>query len=427
MTESEYTRYVEVECGIEVAEVSEVYGGKRILSEQDHLLIKNADIKNEHELIVVFTPALCAVCTDAGLEFVNSEEEKWIHTQFDHADNYQKPDGCSTIPNLYIRGNVHRYDILRTLREEYNADYRFGKGIWAIRDMYKVWEYKIKVVPADKGKAYSYAVHLSRGDRYTTYFVILCDAVDLYIVSAKDAVVMTVQKTTWSTAGSRELLMKTLNTKSKWHELLDKCCEELHVSVVGFLGAGAFGRCFEVVDGSGKRFALKVVLTVHQGGRTLENGTLQEYRLLLSDKLSEVPHVVRVANDSFRWLSWFDVSLGVCYLMTQVGMPLEQESCKHHDTFRKVLAALIKIHSCKVCHGDARCANAIMLDGTVLWIDFMAATLTDERNPKKYLHEDVVKLVGSVFGSDKVNSFKQIPYDSTEEYINAVMQVCCPK
>jgi hypothetical protein len=365
---------------------------------------------------------MCNVCADAGLEFVNSEEEQWIHTRLHHSDNFQKPDGCSAIPNLYISGNVHREEALHDLRVLHPAEYKFGKGIWSIRDMYKVWEYKVKIYPADRGKAYSYALHLSREDPHNLYIVILCDALNLYIISARNGAIVTVQKTTWSTAGSRDWLIRTLQVKSKWHELLDKCCEELQVCVVRFLGAGSCGRCFEVADASDTRYILKTVLTIHSRDSLLERGTVFEYQSL-AYRLTEVPHVVRVKGDSLKFITSGGSSLGVAYLMTQVGTPLVEEMCKQQPLFRQLLSALIEIHKCGFCHGDARVANAVILDDSVVWVDFMITGI-NASTLNRYLHQDVEMLVKSVFGSAMVNSdaFKQIVYESSDMYINAVLE-----
>ncbi len=91
----------------------------------------------------------------------------------EHHENYQKTEGLTCPPELFIPGCEHRSDELGQPRRSNATEHLFGKGFWDIRDMYTVWEFKLKIAPADRGKAYSYALHLSRGDQFNTYFVIL--------------------------------------------------------------------------------------------------------------------------------------------------------------------------------------------------------------------------------------------------------------
>ena len=84
-----------------VTELPVIANGHVILTVQQQQTIVDHAPRDEHELIVYLTPYLVPLCTEAGLNFVNSEEKKWIHTLLEHSDNYLKPDDISSMNEIY--------------------------------------------------------------------------------------------------------------------------------------------------------------------------------------------------------------------------------------------------------------------------------------------------------------------------------------
>jgi hypothetical protein len=176
LSDSKYAKYFEEKLAVvPVTELPVIANGHKILTVQQQQTIVDHAPPDENVLIVYLTPYLVPLCcTDAGLNFVNSEEKKWIHTLLEHSDNYLKPDGISSMNEIYeITAESRAY--LRELRvaQVPNTEFLFGGGIWKIRDFYITWEFKTRIGRQDRGVAYSYFCHVSRGDAWNKYFVIL--------------------------------------------------------------------------------------------------------------------------------------------------------------------------------------------------------------------------------------------------------------
>jgi hypothetical protein len=104
--------------------------------QQQQTIVDHAP-RDEHELIVYLTLYLAPLCTEAGLNFMNSEEKKWIQALLEHSDNYFKPDGISSMNEIYEITAESRAN-LRELRvaQVPNTEFLFGGGIWKIRDFF---------------------------------------------------------------------------------------------------------------------------------------------------------------------------------------------------------------------------------------------------------------------------------------------------
>ena len=101
LSDSECVKYFEEKLAVPVTEVPVIANGHVILTVQQQQTIVDHAPPDEHVLIVYLTPYLVPLCTEAGLNFVNSEEKKWIHTLPEHSDNYLKPDGISSMNEIY--------------------------------------------------------------------------------------------------------------------------------------------------------------------------------------------------------------------------------------------------------------------------------------------------------------------------------------
>jgi len=356
--------------------------------------------RNESSLVALFTPKLSELSAEAGLVFVNSEEFKWIRTLFEHPPNFLKSVGLSSAQNIYNSKPKPVNVILDGIRNEYCGgvgNYRFGAGIWEIRDMYPViWEFKVRLTPEDRGKAYNYLLHLSRNDHVNTYCCILCSLDEFFIIQARNYTILNTRHGNWTTPGSRDAIVRDLNWRNNWHALLERLCEALSVRVVSFLGSGAHGRCFTVnsLDG-GDQFVLKAALTISNSMTdSLTSGEFWK----LSELLREVPHVVRVQENSFRRIHRGNDLLGVGYLMTTVGEPLTVTNCRNSQQLvTLLLLSLREIHRHGFHHGDARFNNAILVENVPCWVDFFAGP-SHVGTTTQDCRRDIEMLFQSIFG-----------------------------
>ena len=135
LSDSEYVKHFEEKLAVPVTELPVTANGHVILTVKQQQTIEDLAPPDEHVLIAYLTPYVVPLCTEAGLNFVNSEEKKWIHTLLGHSHNDLKPDGISSINEIYeITAESRAY--LRELRVALvpNTEFLFGGGIWKIRD-----------------------------------------------------------------------------------------------------------------------------------------------------------------------------------------------------------------------------------------------------------------------------------------------------
>lgn len=140
-TDLEYCVYIEEEQALTIVNKSDVPLSPPVLSLEANQMIVNENCQNEHQLIVCFTPILEELSNECGLIFVNSEEFSWIRTLKEHPMNYLKPDGFSTIHNLYQDAGEDSRVNLENWKIRYPTTYRYGRGLWEIRNFYILWEY----------------------------------------------------------------------------------------------------------------------------------------------------------------------------------------------------------------------------------------------------------------------------------------------
>jgi hypothetical protein len=215
-SDSEYTKYIEGEQGVKLIRMEDVPGSPPVLSTIQMTGILNENCQNEHQLIVCFTPTLENLSVECGLIFVNSEELTWVQTQCAHPENYQKPDGFSTPPHAFLEEAADTRVNLQAWKDRYPTTYRYGRGIWKIRDFYVLWEFKVHISPGDRGKGYSYLLHMCRSDPLNTYYVVLCDRDRFYIMKAKGGIVLDTEEWTWVQPGSRRALLNVLSFRNNW-------------------------------------------------------------------------------------------------------------------------------------------------------------------------------------------------------------------
>ena len=97
MSPSEFTSMIELKYGRKPVPIMLDPNSDPVLTEQQLAEITEFTQSNEHNFIILLTPYLRKMCTEAGLQFVNSEEYSWIHTLLAHHQNYLKPDGFTSL------------------------------------------------------------------------------------------------------------------------------------------------------------------------------------------------------------------------------------------------------------------------------------------------------------------------------------------
>jgi tRNA A-37 threonylcarbamoyl transferase component Bud32 len=399
MSDSEFTKYVEELQEIRIEKVAIVEGLPSVLTDDEQRLINNAVITTEHYLIVLLTKTLVSLCREAGLNFVNTEEGKWIHTLLEHAENYQKPDGSSSIDNIFEMKPAHRMAELGPLREEQNSLFLFGCPHWELKDFYLLWEFKLRISPQDRGVAYSYICHVSRADETNLYTCILGDTTDFYIVKGRNGMVTKVMQGKWNASGSRKALLDVCRSRNPSLRLLIALCAQLQVTPTAFLGAGKYGRCFAVRGPDNVLQVLKTVRTMTDADRCVVE---QEYTRLTTAPLLTDVAVVKVVENSLRSVFEEGRRIGMGYLMRDVGEPLNPLKCKEtRGLLRKLILSLQSLHLRGIAHGDARVYNIVLKEDVVIWVDFVAfdGTFTGVA-----ARRDMRELIHSVYNDGRCDS-----------------------
>mmetsp|Transcript_20134 Transcript_20134/g.27657 ORF Transcript_20134/g.27657 Transcript_20134/m.27657 type:complete len:212 (+) Transcript_20134:15-650(+) len=175
--------------------------------------------------------------------------------------------------------------------------------------------------------------------------------------------------------------------------------------IVGYLGMGGMGRCFEVRDKiSGGSLALKTVLSCHRI-HSMERAQIEAlvgsefYKLL---DLIDLPNVVKVVPHSLtRIYNKDNLQQGLGYLMQNVGESVKGVGAISSVILHKLFHSLAGIHALGHYHGDSRVHNAILVDGEVVWIDFMLCLHEPvEENANRKKREDIAMLIGSIFNGN---------------------------
>lgn len=393
-TDLEYCVYIEEEQALTIVNKSDVPLSPPVLSLEANQMIVNENCQNEHQLIVCFTPILEELSNECGLIFVNSEEFSWIRTLKEHPMNYLKPDGFSTIHNLYQDAGEDSRVNLENWKIRYPTTYRYGRGLWEIRNFYILWEFKMRIAQSDRGKAYSYLLHMCRKDSTSTFRCILCDRDDFYIMIAKGGIIVSVEKWGWTQPGSRRALLDILSFQNNWCKLFRSCIQKLNVKVLSFLGSGGYGRVFRVLTADGKEIGMKIVLTLGNEGAVKEQLILSEYDKLCQLKEQKVPHVVDIIDDSLTNCVFDGTLVGVGYLLSTIGCQVTKQQCQNKDFCKQLFQSLLAIHQHNYHHGDARFNNAIISENQIYWIDFVSLNLRFTSLEQK--RKDFKVLIGSI-------------------------------
>ncbi len=414
MTDVEWREQIELSQSVTPKEIPIVLGGNRVLSVADHESILAENPENEHVLIAYLTPHLDRLCQKVKMRFFNTEESKWIRTLLVHSENYQKPDALSCVEGLCDLQQPTRKE-LEDLREEIAGNnpstFLFGRGIWALRDSYVIWEFKKKLEPDHRGTCYSYICHLCRNDLNSIYTVILGDSTDFYIIQGQGGIISSVRQSSWTAEGSADAILQTLEQKNSWMRLLQGICSQKKLSldfsgdISAFLGSGGYGRCFRVRTSTSvatppKSYALKIILLQGKPPFT-ESLVAYEFDLLTSLK-DPHPNVVVVDKSSFTVFEEEGIPIGVGYLMETVGTPLTVEKCRQKKKMHQILESLQRLHvDLGWAHGDARWQNCMEIVNpqtklkTIVWVDFIYIPVSDDQHTRK--KKDIETLLSSLY------------------------------
>jgi hypothetical protein len=194
-----------------------------------------------------------------------------------------------------------------------------------------------------------------------------------------------------------------------WISAISELCEKLRVDIAdfslsdhkqsAFLGAGANGRVFKLSNGH----VIKIVVGHKSDDVEKEYLLMRQY----GGRADIGSIVFPVIENTYH-------SGVVCGIVAYAGYVLAHEGTKLSlpvsDKVKTELAdALHGLHCGDVIHGDPRIDNALMLNGTLKWIDFRQS---DAPTTKTRRRRDVQILLESVGGSSLHAS------DEIEAYVN---------
>jgi hypothetical protein len=347
--------------------------------------------------------------------FVNTEVEKWIQDTTNNLTN-EKPDGLVAFRGLYqtqLEKGEQRFKTERVLYRRRGVKFIFGSGIWAIRDMYNcIIKWTVQYTPADRGKLYSYLIHLSTDDNLFTYRGILFDQTRFVTAECLNGNIIenSIVEGNFTCVGSREYLTSFISKCNLWLQLLQDACTHHQVQIVDdalFLGNGSYGRCFKVYSPLDNRvYVLKLVLLSHfesQEEYSSIVAMIQAEYQIISDNQNLLEMVQIVPNSLILHRGCSDRYLGASYLMTDVGSPID---VTEENMIRKLIYSLSAFHRKKppLYHNDSRLANAIMCaNDRVVWLDWFFGDVDDYGNPQYARRKDMSLLVLSIIGDNNIS------------------------
>jgi hypothetical protein len=335
-----------------IIEAAPMENGEPFWSEQ--IQIQASTIGKEAEFDAFITSFFNDVLSSYGLVFVNSERDQWLsQSPLVTKTTDLKPDGFATHPGMFRRKPVPNDGISR------GDGFRFGVADEALFDCLILFESKLTISEAAFGQVVRYLQNVCPEEAASA---ILFDRRSAWLIKSYKSI-FKVEKTTWVRKGSKALLQKFIaESMSPWVTRLTKACSLLGVDVVegdAFLGRGAYGRVFKVLDRDGQAFALKIV-EEHSIGRIYDEkmalASAQDTGLTISP-VGEVTEILDGAG------------AGAALLLSPIGIPLPRPTTR--EEVHGLFGLLWQLHSKGLVHGDPRVPNVIVSDGKPLWIDLV--------------------------------------------------------
>eukprot|EP01031_Cornospumella_fuschlensis_P029631 gene29631-35767_t len=362
-----------------------------------------------------------------NLLLVNSEEYKWIVTVSEQPKHIMKPDFFLIRRGLQSDCPESGSPCLRTFRRlPQNSDggvaYAFGKlSDWCLRDcVLAVIEFKTKLVAEDFGELACYLQHLSRNDSSSvnTYHGMVCDSVDVWLVSCVEGKAATRVDTTWTSAGSKQFIRGFFSQRNPWCSVLDHCCAAFNVQLAetsAFLGRGASGRVFRVVaEDSRQQHAMKIVYSEKSDDIRAVEAELQSLRRI---KAAGGSAVTVLGSPTYYIDPVSERVTGIGYLMAEMGSVVTIEENNNSNSSNSIYSnsraiiveeafrELYHLHRLRQFHGDARLPNLLRSDGEdqqLLWIDCLRVAGLDSASEEEefpaFVEHDAKTLLLSVTG-----------------------------
>ena len=353
----------------------------------------------------------------SDLILVNCEDIKWIETIYEHSDNYMKPDfllikkglqqDCPETGSRPLRA-------LRRLPENKDVVYSFGKlSDWRIRDcIVAVIDCKVDgLKPRDFGRLVSYLQHLTREDNKSTFYGMVCDSTDVWLVTCTEGMVDTHIHTKWTNPGSAQLIRTFFSQRNDWCCLLDHCCAMLAVQLdtnCAVLGCGSRGRIFRVRTKDGSLCAMKIV---HSLNAETIAGVELELEALRSIKAAGGNIVTVVGSPTYFIDPLSEEVTGIGYLMAEAGVVVTEKECSNQPSLIvDIFQELYTLHRLRKFHGDPRIPNIIRYNDVLLWIDAMRISIHDPTKKEfpDYVKHDVKTLYRSIYDMELPNTISVV-------------------
>ncbi|KAI9341190.1 hypothetical protein BDR26DRAFT_860806 [Obelidium mucronatum] len=313
-----------------------------------------SEINSEADLVVQIIALFSSVLPD--LQVVNSETSPWLRQGTMESKFDMKPDGFITCCGQYVK--VKNGMNVKTGFGDVSIHYGVPpKGVW---DTITVFEAKLEISMKDWMQVVRYMANLPPGA-----LCVLFDRLNCFLVtSGEKRTIVSIVKMRWVTPNSKSTFISFVRGKSQlWLDRLNSACSLFDVRLPdenAFLGSGATGRVFKVLDSTNSECALKIV--------DLEMGysLVHEALLLKAAKKSKV--VVDVVEEP----KILDNDVGVAFLISPVGKAMNTEQDLSLELCIDIMQSLRKLHDSELWHGDPRLANLIRdpKSNRLLWIDF---------------------------------------------------------
>lgn len=326
---------------------------------------------HESKLVSLYTPYLMEIVRTVSpdLRLVNSEYYRWIEVKSGHTQSNLKPDLFSAY-----------HPLIKFLQPYQNApnctvERLFGTfASWESREsIHCIWDAKWKIDMRGFGEKCKYLQisgegKMNHSDQPITLKGVLFDVENFWMIKSSSRSITEVIKCKWSQNGSKEHLLKFLESFDLWMQATNALCGMLHETVMDFtfdwksspawLGSGANGRVFRLEGGK----VIKVV--VGKKSEQVHHEFNAMVRCLQDAKTKEC--VFPIVENSYRRgkIEGFDFA---GYMLECVGVKIGLLTSE----IKCALARnLFELHSNGYIHGDPRIQNALLLQDKVKWIDF---------------------------------------------------------
>ena len=342
-------------------------------NELNKLIEQSEDRIYERVLVAFITPYIFPAFNDneEKLTLINSESFPWLEPGT--IGSKGKPDMFYTHCAAYVEKTEKcAFDAILNLRnnEENRNCYKMGNlADWKLRDCVRIlFEAKSSLTPKTFGKGVYYIERIcSELDSSHEMGLIMFDAEQIWFISVLNGKCTHITKSKWTTQGSLNHLKWFIEKypACTWAKHLNDACVYHKVQVVegeGFVGAGADGRVFLVIDSENNKCALKISPRMEFSSQRLFT--------MKSIPFNKVSRYVVPITDIHETKSY------VSYIMPQIGnkleLPIKLEELKY------LFESLKALHINGIVHGDPRLPNIVEVEGNLKWIDFSRSMYYDK-------------------------------------------------